>query len=117
MASNTRWLAKDLVQGTIEKANSVVGSTDAHLLRKNIATVNITADSEKSGQVSAHVEDLRRASLDLTNGGDAVSGNICRLLELLPKVIYFLLTPMVSQRVEARARTSLISLSWGLEWM
>jgi len=96
MASYARWLAKDLVQGAVKKANSVIGSTDAHLLRKNVAAVNITADSEKSGQVSAHVEDLCRASLYLTNRGDTVPRNVCDLLELLSNFICSSLTAMVS---------------------
>ena len=117
MASNARRLAKNLVQSAVEKTNTIIRSTDAHLLGKNIATINITADSEKSGEVGTHVEDLCRASLNLANRGDTVSRNICGLLELLPKAVCLILTSMVSQRVEARARTSLICLPRCLEWM
>lgn len=56
MSSDTRWLAKDLVQSTIQKPDTVIRTSDAHLLRQNIATVDSTTDSKESRKICAHVE-------------------------------------------------------------
>ena len=116
MASNARWLAKDLVQGTIKKANSVVGSTDAHLLRKNIAAINITADSEKSGQVSAHVEDGCRGSIDLTDRRNPSARKILRASVTATTIqVRASLTAVVRQCVKTRTRPTLVGWTRRLE--
>jgi hypothetical protein len=76
MSSDTRWLAEDLVQSSIQKPDTVIGASNAHLLGQNIATVNGTTNGEEGGKICAHVEELCSAGLDLTDSRNAISGNI-----------------------------------------
>lgn len=99
MAGDAGGSAEDVVQGSAEEADAVVGAANAHLLGENVAAVDVTADSEQCGEVGSHVEQGLGAGNELADGGNAIAGDVA----------------VVGEGVQAGAGTALVSVSGSLE--
>lgn len=47
MTGNSRWSTKNAIQSAVEKADTTVGTSDAHLLGEDITTVEGTASGQQ----------------------------------------------------------------------
>ena len=95
VTGDARRSAEDVVQRAVEQADAIVRPTDAHLLREDVAAIDVAADSEQRGQVGAHVEQGLRAGDKLADGGDAVARDVA----------------VVGESVQAGAGAALVGVS------
>lgn len=99
VAGDAGWCAEDVVQRAVQEADAVVRAADAHLLRQDVAAVDVAADCEQCSQIGPHVEQGLCAFNELADGGNAIAGDVA----------------VVGESVQAGARAALVGVSRSLE--